>query len=109
MAVYALCDGFINPRRSGGGSAIVHAMSAGLPCLSVAFGDAYDAVRNFPVIKTYHEMADVAARLVADEAFRLRYRQMAAEASQLLNSKAPLIARIMTEYAAFLDRRASPI
>ena len=64
MAVYNISDAFLNPNRKGGGSAIVYAMQADLPVLSLPFGDAGMAASAFPSLEDYTAMAQKALELV---------------------------------------------
>jgi hypothetical protein len=104
ISVYNFCDGYINPTRLGGGSAIVHALGVGLPCLTVAAGDAYEAVRDLPTINDYQELEDIAVKLSRDPELYATYKQKSLEIAARLNSKAPLVAKIMSEYERFRSR-----
>jgi glycosyltransferase involved in cell wall biosynthesis len=103
LAVYAICDAFLNPIRHGGGSAIVYALYAGLPSLSLPIGDAYEAVRDFPALETYDEMAVEAMSLIDDKEKMAFYKEKASEVSEYLCSRKPLVARLMKEYQKFFE------
>jgi glycosyltransferase involved in cell wall biosynthesis len=103
MAAYEICDAFINPKQPGGGSAIVYAMAAGLPALSLPYGDAGLAVNQLPEIRNYQEMARIAKRLCTDRIFYDNYKAMTADVAQELSSRTPLVNKIMDAFSAYQD------
>lgn len=105
-SVYSICDAFLNPRRHGGGSAIVYALAHGLPSLSCPFGDAYEAVRDFERLDDYDSMATEAIKLIQDPDIYQRYVSKAKEVSNILSSKRPLVSRIIEAYEEFYSRKA---
>lgn len=105
MAVYDLCDAFLNPIRKGGGGGIVYAMQAGLPALSTPFGDAGLAVANLPEIADYPAMKDTALRLMSDQVFREDYAAKSLAESKKLNSGSKIVARIVEEFNKYADTR----
>jgi glycosyltransferase involved in cell wall biosynthesis len=107
MSVYSLCDVYLNPKRTGGGSAIVYAMATGLPPLSCPVGDGYEAARNLPLIADYNEMVRVAKLLVFDRQKYEEYQAMAKAEAVRLCSRLPLVERIMQSYDEFVARRAA--
>jgi glycosyltransferase involved in cell wall biosynthesis len=104
MAAYELCDAYINPTPKGGGSAIVHALTAGLPALSTNQGDAYEAVRTFPVIEDFAVLARVAADLAQRGKTFEAYVRMAKARAPTLNSKAPVVEKLLAAYETFARR-----
>lgn len=105
LSAYDLCDAYINPTRKGGGSAIVHALSAGLPALSVAYGDAYEAVRALPTLADYTALADAACALAERGEAYESYRRQVAEIAPTLGGKGGVVARLMAAYEAFVGER----
>lgn len=105
MAVYDMCDAFLNPVRKGGGGGIVYAMQAGLPALSTPFGDAGLAVKNLPEIADYDAMAATSVRLMEDDAFYKDYADQALRESTRMSSGSDIIARIVTEFDRYADAR----
>ena len=104
MAVYSLCNCYLNPKRIGGGSAIVYALAAGLPSLSCPIGDGYEAVRNLPLLPDYEAMAKTCKKLMNDPDALWRYRALAKQEAARLCSRAPLVERIQASYTIFLER-----
>ncbi|PIE67489.1 MAG: hypothetical protein CSA23_03420 [Deltaproteobacteria bacterium] len=101
MSVYDICDAYINPKQPGGGSAIVYAMAAGLPALSLSFGDGGLAVKDLPEIKNYGDLSDVAIRLCEDKALYAQYKQRTKRIAASLSSRGPLVDRIMDAFNAY--------
>jgi hypothetical protein len=101
LSAYDLCDGYINPTRKGGGSAIVHALSAGLPALSVAYGDAYEAVRALPTLTDYAALADAACALAERRETHAAYVRQVADIAPTLQGKAAVVARLLAAYDVF--------
>ncbi|MEX0297889.1 MAG: glycosyltransferase [Kordiimonas sp.] len=77
MAVYNLSDAFINPTRKGGGGGIVYAMQAGLPVLTLPYGDAGMAASQFPQLSSYEEMASKAIELIETPETMQQYQKLA--------------------------------
>ena len=102
MAAYELCDAYINPTRKGGGSAIVHALTAGLPALSVNFGDAYEAVRDFPPIEDYAALTRIACDLADRGETYEAYVREVREKSPALRGKAAVMEGMLAAYDRFL-------
>lgn len=101
MAFFELCNGYINPHRKGGGSAIIYAMAAGLPALSTAYGDAGEALATLPPIPTYAELADMAVTIATDPAFANEYRDKCKTAAAALTSRRPLMDMIMMAFEQY--------
>jgi len=104
MAVYSLCNCYLNPKRIGGGSAIVYALAAGLPSLSCPIGDGYEAVRKLPLLSDYEAMARTCKELMNNSDAVWRYQELARQEATRLCSRAPLVERIEASYRIFLER-----
>lgn len=101
IAALSLCDAYLNPTRKGGGSAIVHALSAGLPALTVAKGDAYEAVRALPALADEAALAEAACALAErGETYEAYVRAVRALAPGL-QGKAAVVEQILIAYDAF--------
>ncbi len=104
MDVYHIADAYLNPTRRGGGSAIVYALQAGLPVLSLPFGDAGQAVAGFPKLATYEEMAHRAHELITDEKVLKDYQSMAREEAPKFSDRKGLLNNIMKAFEDFAKR-----
>ncbi|WP_172257141.1 glycosyltransferase family 4 protein [Saccharibacillus deserti] len=56
MAVYSLCDIYLNPKRLGGGISAAYALQAGIPVLTAPFGDVFEVVGG---LNTVNDFADI--------------------------------------------------
>lgn len=97
LSVFAVCDAYINPDRTGGGRSGAYAMHAGLPVLSLRRGDVAGAVGPERCSSSYPEMAAEAARLMEDPVHLAgRQKEALARARELIGVRG-LIARILSE------------
>jgi glycosyltransferase involved in cell wall biosynthesis len=101
IAALELCDAYVNPTRRGGGSAIVHAIVARLPALSVKFGDAYEAVRDWPQIADYAALAEVACALADRGETYGAYVALAKANAPALQGKAAVVDKLLAAYDAY--------
>ncbi len=77
LAMNELCDIYVNPNRSGGGTSVVEAMAKKLPPVSLDHGDvALGAGQEF-CVSSYAEMVDRIFRLRSDTAY---YAEMSEKA-----------------------------
>ena len=104
MGVYNIADVYLNPTRKGGGSAIVYALQAGLPALSLPFGDAGQAVAGFPKLATYDEIARRAHELMTDENMLKDYQAIAREEAPKFSDRKGLLSNIMKAFDDFAKR-----
>ena len=107
MAVYSLSNCYLNPKRTGGGSAIVYALAAGLPCLSCPVGDGYEAARNLPLLTNYDAMSQTCKDLMNNPDVLARYQALAKQEAARLCSRAPLVERIQASYTRFVSQVAN--
>jgi len=69
LAVCDVCDLYINPLRSGGGTSSVEAMYKGVPVVTINYGDVALAVGNDFTVETYEEMSNKIIRYASDQIF----------------------------------------
>lgn len=105
MAVYNISDAFLNPERKGGGSAIVYALQAGLPVLSLPSGDAGLAAAGFPQLETYDDMVDVAGKLIDDPSLLKQYKDTAVLEAPKFSGRSALLEHIMEEFEKYKANR----
>lgn len=108
MGVYHISDAYLSPKQKGGGSAIIHAMQAGLPVLSLPSGDAGMAVVGFPQLPTYDDMAHRAHELINDEHVLKEYQALAQEEAPKFSNRKALLNRIMQAFEDFAKRHEQP-
>ena len=93
-----LCDLYLNPLRTGGGTSVVEAMSKGLPAITVAYGDVAANVGEEFCVEGYEEYPELIRRYCTDKEF---YSQMATKvlkrSDRLLNAEGEFV-RIIEEF-----------
>ncbi len=95
MSVLSLCDATINMKRIGGGSGVVDGLSAGLPALSLPYGDGGMAVDIFPLIEDYDGIVRVALDLCCNAKTREAYDEYTKLSCDKYCSREPLVTKIM--------------
>lgn len=101
MAVYEHCDAYLNPKRKGGGTSAVYAMQAGVPVLSLPYGDVSFTAAQFPVIESFDAMAQAAINLSADTAAMVHYRELAKEGCKSISGLSGVIGKILEHYEQY--------
>ncbi len=105
MAVYEMCDVFLNPTRSGGGSSAAQALQAGLPVLTLPSGDVGFMAQNFPNIIDYDEMASTAIRLSLDSNFLEQYLSITTLESNRVSIRDKYLSKIMDKFEKFANQK----
>lgn len=105
MAVYEMCDAFLNPDRAGGGSSAAQALQAHLPVLTRPIGDVGFMVKQSPTHKTYEALAEAAVTLAKDEALYADYVAHAIQESDRLSVRNEYLQRILDEFNTFAETR----
>ena len=105
MGVYHIADSYINPNRNGGGSAIVYALQAGVPALSLSSGDAGMVVAGFPPLATYDDLAQRAHDLMANANILNDYQKLAQQEAPKFSGRKALVSRIMQAFNEFARQR----
>lgn len=100
-ALYQSCNAYINISKHGGGGSIVYAMGDGLPALSFPEGDAGQAVEGFPVIESFEHMLMIAERLVNDDVFYVKWKEMTKERCKDLFTRDKYVASIVNEFEKY--------
>lgn len=69
MGVLEQCDLYVNPKRLGGGFSVIEAFHAGMPAVSINYGDVSVAAGEEFCVKDYDEMIEVINRYKTDKKF----------------------------------------
>jgi Glycosyl transferases group 1 len=105
MGVYQIADAYLNPIRNGGGSAIVYALQAGLPVLSLPSGDAGMVVAGFPPLETYEDMGKRAYDLMTNATVLSDYQKLAHQEAPKFSGRKSLLDNIMQAFHEFAKRQ----
>ncbi len=93
-----LCDLYLNPIRSGGGTSCVEALSVGIPVITTPFGDVSVNVGNQFQTESYDSMVGLIKKYTSDFEFYKSQSILAQKrASKLLNSEDSFI-KIISEF-----------
>ncbi len=103
MAVYEHCDVYVNPKRQGGGTSAVYAMQAGVPVLSLPYGDVSFTAEQFPELADYDAMKEAAIRLATSEAALAEYKGLAQEGCKAINGLSGVISKILEHYELHVE------
>ncbi len=84
LAINELCDIYVNPRRVGGGTTCVEALSKGVPVVTDAYGDVFNAAGPDFGVNGFDEMYERIIRLMNDADYRSKMKSLAIERSSIL-------------------------
>ena len=96
-----LCDLYVNPIRSGGGTSCVEAMFKGVPVVTVNYGDVSVNVGEEFCVKDYREMQSKILEYYEDKEFYEMMSKKAIRRAEILLDTETEFARIMQE----MDKR----
>ena len=69
LAITELCDIYLNPKRSGGGSSVLEALVKGKPAITLKQGDVYVNATDEFAVDSYEEMTNQLKRYMTDKHF----------------------------------------
>ena len=104
LAVYECCDVYINPRRIGGGTSAIEALSKSLPVLTLNYGDVSGVVGNDFCYDSYNDMYDEILKLAGNTSYLKSRKEKALERANQLTDSAkefPELLQAMKENALF--------
>ncbi|MCL2146423.1 MAG: glycosyltransferase [Synergistaceae bacterium] len=84
LAVMEVCDLYVNPKRTGGGTSVAEAMYKGLPAVTTASGDVAIGAGSDFCVGSYSEMADTIIRYSRDKKFYETMSKKAGERVKIL-------------------------
>lgn len=89
---------YVNPRRTGGGTSAVEALSKGVPVVTIDYGDvAINTGKDFTV-KDYAEMAETIIRYIDDKDFYKTQSVKAKKRSEILLDSDGQFVKLIQEY-----------
>ncbi|MEK4951398.1 glycosyltransferase [Bacillus sp. FSL W8-1127] len=86
LAILELCDLYVNPKRTGGGSSVAEAMFKGLPVVTLNSGDVFIAAGSDFGVDSYEEMKQMIVKYVKNKDFYSEMSKKALQRAQLLLS-----------------------
>jgi hypothetical protein len=97
LAILELCDIYVNPKRTGGGTSVVEAMFKGIPAVTLPFGDVATSVPDEFRVESYEAMKDLIIRYATDEHFYKRMSEKARETAAILMNTRDELQRIVQQ------------
>ena len=97
MAVYELCDIYLNPKRLGGGTSGAEALYKGVPVLTHDYGDVAIGVGEEFHVRDYDAMYEEAVQLAQDKDYYQKKSQKAIERARALTDGETEFVRIIRE------------
>ena len=92
------CFIYLNPKRIGGGTSSVEAMSKGVPPITIRYGDVYTNVGESFAVSDYGEMKNMIIKYLCDNDFYSKQSKTAVERSKIMLDSSSAFIRVMEEY-----------
>ncbi len=96
LAVTELCDLYINPPRTGGGTSIAEALAKGKPAVTLNFGDCSISAGEDFCVETLSEMKDMIIKYITDKKFYAEMSEKALKRNELLTDTKKSLEHIIT-------------
>ena len=100
LAVYACCDGYLNPPRYGGGSSAAFALAMGLPVMTAPVGDVANIAGPRFVMETPAAVSAFVRRSCADQTYRQEWAEAARARFDEISDREGMLRRILEGVAA---------
>lgn len=100
LAYMECCDLYLNPKRKGGGTSCVEAMSVGVPVITVDYGDVAVNVGSEFCVENYREMGELLLKYQGNSEF---YKQQ----SEKARNRAEMLLNTDTEFLKVIEEVGS--
>lgn len=100
LAFYDLCDAYLNPPRTGGGTSAVEAMSKGMHVFTYPMGDVSHDAGPYYHMTSLHDIEDFIKKWYVDVNFREMEKKMAMERAAELTDTGKAMKKIIAEVEA---------
>lgn len=90
MAVYSLCDIYLNPKRLGGGTSAAYALQAGIPVLTAPFGDVFQVAGELNVINNFEDIEEFILKWKSSDFRENVLSHISKRADEIFNQKGHL-------------------
>lgn len=98
LALLELCDLYVNPKRSGGGSSVVEAMYKGCPAVSLNIGDVSVSAGPDFCVNSYNEMSEKILQYMFDKDYYKTMSQKAIKRANYNLDSTSAFTEIITEF-----------
>ncbi len=100
----ATCHFMLNPKRQGGGTSAVEALSLGIPVLTPAFGDVYQYIGDAFVFETDSTRLDFINQYLTDTEFAAAYTDICLETAAQATDTAAIVQQLLLTFDAYLQQ-----
>lgn len=97
------CHFMLNPKRQGGGTSAVEALSLGIPVLTPAFGDVYQYIGDPFVVETDADRLAFIGQYLNDPEFAAAYQDICLETAAQATDTAAIVQELLLTYDAYLQ------
>jgi glycosyltransferase involved in cell wall biosynthesis len=98
----ANCHFMLNPKRQGGGTSAIEALSLGIPVLTEAYGDVYQYIGDDFVFSSDKERLEFIQRYLADEKFAADYSQTCLDAAAKATDSSAIVQQLLLDYDSYI-------
>lgn len=103
IELIAGCHFMLNPKRQGGGTSAVEALSLGIPVLTQAYGDVYQYIGDPFVFETDAERLAFISHYLTDPEFAAAYQDICLETAARATDTAAIVQELLLTYDAYLQ------
>ncbi len=98
----ANCHFMLNPKRQGGGTSAIEALSLGIPVLTEAYGDVYQYIGDDFVFSSDQERLDFIQRYLTDVEFEADYVQTCLDAAAKATDSFAIVQSLLLDYDSYI-------
>jgi hypothetical protein len=102
IELIASCHFVLNPKRQGGGTSAIEALSLGIPVLTEAYGDVYHYIGDDFVFSTDRERLAFIQRYLTDTDFEIFYNQTCLDVAAKATDSSAIVQQLLLEYDSYI-------
>ncbi len=102
IELIAKCHFMLNPRRQGGGTSAIEALSLGIPVLTEAYGDVYQYIGDDFVFSSDQHRLEFIQRYLTDAEFEAAFVQTCLDAAAKATDSSAIVQPLLLEYDAYI-------
>ncbi len=104
IELIADCHFMLNPKRQGGGTSAVEALSLGIPVLTQAYGDVFQYIGDPFVFETDAQRLEFIQQYLSDPEFAAAYQDICLETAAQATNTAAIVQELLLTYDAYLQQ-----
>ncbi|MBY0419212.1 MAG: glycosyltransferase [Pararheinheimera sp.] len=98
----ANCHFMLNPKRQGGGTSAIEALSLEIPVLTEAYGDVYQYIGDQFVFCSDQQRLDFIRRYLTDAEFEASYNQACVSTAAMATDSSAIVQQLMLDYDSYI-------